>query len=94
MNGRFLILPCIQHKVVLLVSELYSPWVSDYSVSCSKALGKNTLADRCKIVRQHSSSICASTQFTNVLELHFKIEFDQHFVQRVLRSRFTLNLKI
>ena len=42
-------------------------------------------------VRQHSSPICAST-FTNVLALHFKVKFDQHFVQRVLRSRLTSNL--
>ena len=37
----------IQHKVVqFLYCELYSPKVSDNSIFCSKALGKNTLADR------------------------------------------------
>ena len=35
----------------------------------------------------------AST-LTNVLALHFKVKFDQLFVQRVLRSRLTLNLQI
>ena len=54
-------------------------------------MGKNTLAGRREIVGQHSSSTCASTQFTNVLELHFKIEFDQHFVQR---STVTIDFKI
>ena len=33
-----------------------------------------------------SSAICAFT-FTNVLADHFSIQFDQHFVQRFLRSR-------
>ena len=33
-------------KLFFLYCGLYSPQVSDYSVSCNKALGKNTLADR------------------------------------------------
>ena len=46
----------------------------------TEALGKNTLADR--IVRRQFSAIRAST-FTNVLALHFKVKFDQLFVQRL-----------
>ena len=46
-----------------------------------------------EIVRRQLSSICVST-FTNVLALHFKVKFDQLFVQRVLRSRLTSNLQI
>ena len=42
-----IILPRIQHKVVVfLFCKLHLPKVSDYSVSCNKDLGKNTLSDR------------------------------------------------
>ena len=39
-------LPLLSIKSSFLYCELYSPQVSDYSVSCSKGLGKNTLEDR------------------------------------------------
>ena len=42
------------------------------------------------IIRRHSSSICAPTS-TNVLAWHFKVKYDQHFVQRVGWSGLTLN---
>ena len=44
-------------------------------------------------VRRQLSFICVST-FTNVLALHFKVKFDQFFLQRVLQSRLTSNLQI
>ena len=55
----------------------------------TEALGKNTPADR----RQSagSPSIRAST-FTNVLALHFKVKFDQLFVQR--SSTVTIDCKL
>ena len=56
----------------------------------TEALGKNTLADG---NRSPAVPLYAST-FTNVLALHFKVKFDQLFVQRVLRSRLTSNLQI
>ena len=43
--------------------------------------------------RMHSSTICAST-LTNVSAQHFKVEFDQHFVQRVVWSQLTSTLQI
>ena len=57
----------------------------------TEALGKNTLADR--TVHRLFSPICVSA-FTNVLVFHFKLKFDQLFVQRVLLSRLTSNLQI
>ena len=44
MNGSFLILPRIQHKVVLLV--LRTVFVVGFWLLSNKTLGKNTLADR------------------------------------------------
>ena len=54
----------------------------------TEALGKMTLAE--EIVRRQFPSIRAS----NVLALHFKLKFDQLFVQRVLRSGLTSSLQI
>ena len=85
-NRSSLIAPRTEHEVVLLVlslqCELYSPQVSDYSVSCDKALGKDIVA------------YCRQSVCTLPLFVHFKIKFDKHFVQRVVWSRLTFNFPI
>ena len=59
----------------------------------TEALGKNTFTDRRKsagsfplFVRQLQKTSCVK----KVLALHFKVKFDQLFVQRVLWSRLKL----
>ena len=91
MNGSSLTLPRIQHKVVLLVlrnciSRRFL--ITQFLVT---EVGKNTLADKTCIVWRQFSSICASA-FTNALSSHFKVKFDQLFVQRLLRSRLISNM--
>ena len=57
----------------------------------TKALGKNTLAD---MTWSDGSFPLFVRTFTNVFALHFRVKFDQLFVQRVVRSRLTENLQI
>ena len=93
MNGRSLTLPRIQHKVVpLVLRNCISRRFLITQFLATEALGKNyTLADKTCIVLRQFSSICTSA-FTNVLMLHFKVKFDQLFVQRLLRSRLISNM--
>ena len=61
MSGSSLILPLIQHKVVLLVLRtVISPQVSDHSVFFAVNLLARIpyVADRIEIVLRHSSSMC------------------------------------
>ena len=90
-NRSYLILPRIQHKVVLLVLRTVFAvgfWLLSFLQLKLWARIPLQTGDRSPAV-----SLYAST-FTNVLALHFKVKFDQLFVQRVLRSRLTSNLQI
>ena len=84
-NRSSLIAPALSMKSFFLQPLVRSVFTvgSDYSVSCDKALGtENILAD--------------SRQSVGTLPLfvHFKVKFDQHFVQRVVWSRLTSTLHI
>ena len=92
-NISSLILPCIQHKVVILV----------YIANCFHGRFQITRFLTVKLwaripfqIGDSSSALfrylCVS--FFKCVSLAFKVKFDQHFLQRVLRSRLTSNLQI
>ena len=59
----------------------------------TKALGKNTLADMTWSDGSFPLFVRQLSQM-HVFPLHFRVKFDQLFVQRVVRSRLTENLQI
>ena len=67
--------------------------ITQFLATDHEALGKNTVRLQIGDSPSAVSPMRAST-FTNVLALHFKVKYDQLFVQRVLRSRLTSDLQI